>query len=97
MWANITITLFIAFSAITFFPKYVLLSKGTSVTSVTLKEGNASFGTRNGETHLQGERSVSYQSRSLVIIRFGKTYVPIFKDSVRENNLSFLNRFINVS
>jgi hypothetical protein len=93
---NVAITALIFISAITFFPKFVLLSKETSITEITLGEGNTSLSAKDGETKFHSNYLVTYQSRLLIIIRFGKTYVPIFKDSVQENNLSSLNRFLNI-
>ena len=96
-WISVVLTSVIAISAVTFFPKYVQLSKSNSITSLTLEEGNISIDTKNGEQRLWDNYHVTYQSRQLVIIRFGKTYVPIFQDSLAERSLSALNRFLNVT
>lgn len=81
----------------TYFPKYVLLTKENSIDSIALGDGNTSFSSKGGKTQLQTKYTVTYQSRHLVIIRFGKVRVLIFKDSVEENSLSSLNRFLNIS
>ena len=96
IWLNIALTVAIGFSAMTFFGRYVLLSKSNAITSITLEDDHASFSAKNGETPAHGNYSISYQSRVLVIIRLGKIYVPVFKDNLTEGNLSSLNRFINV-
>ena len=95
-WLNIALTVAIGISAMTYFPKYVLLTKENSIDSIALGDGNTSFSSKGGKTQLQTKYTVTYQSRHLVIIRFGKVRVPIFKDSVEENSLSSLNRFLNI-
>ena len=96
IWVSVALSIAIAISAITFFPKYVLLAKEDSIVSITIGSGSINFGTKDGQTKPQHKYCVPYQSRHLVIIRFDKIHVPIFKDSVEENSLSSLNRFLNV-
>jgi len=97
VWLNIVLTAVITISAITFFPKYVLLAKESSIISITIGSGNINFGTKDGGTKQQHKYCVTYQSRHLVIIRFDKIRVPIFMDSVEEKSLSSLNRFLNIN
>jgi len=96
IWLSIVLSIAIAISAITFFPTYVLLTKESSIVSITIGSGSINFGTKDGQIKLQHKYCVSYQSRYLVIIRFDKIHVPIFKDSVEASSLSSLNRFLNV-
>jgi hypothetical protein len=95
-WISVAISIAIAVSAITFFPTYILLAKESSIVSITIGSGSINFGTKDGQIKLQHKYCASYQSRYLVIIRFDKIHVPIFKDSIKENSLSSLNRFLNV-
>lgn len=97
IWVSSALSIAIAISAVTFYPKYVLLAKENSITSITLGKVNASFNTKDSEVKSQHKYQVTYQSRLLVIIRFSRVYVPIFKDSVDDGSLSSLNRFINIS
>ena len=97
LWLNIVLTAAIGISAITFFPKYVLLTKESSIVSIALGDGDTSVSSKDGKTQFQTKYLVTYQSRHLVIIRLGKVRVPIFKDSIEENSLSSLNRFLNVA
>jgi len=95
-WISAGLGIAIAISAITFFPKYVLLTKESSIVSITIGSGSINFGTKDGQTKLQHKYCVPYQSRYLVIIRFDNIHVPIFKDGVDDNSLSSLNRFLSV-
>jgi len=97
IWVGVTLSMAITISAVTFFPRYVLLAKENSIVSITIGSGSINFGTKDGQTKLQHKYCVPYQSRYLVIIRLDKIHVPIFKDSVEENSLSSLNRFLNVT
>jgi len=96
IWVSVALSFAIAISAITFFPKYVLLTKESSIVSITIGTGSVNFSTKDGQTKPQHKYCVPYQSRHLVIVRFDKIHVPIFKDSVEVNSLSSLNRFLNV-
>ena len=96
IWISSALSIAIVISAVTFYPKYVLLAKENSITSITLGKVNASFNTKDSEVKSQHKYQVTYQSRLLVIIRFSRVYVPIFKDSVNDGSLSSLNRFINI-
>jgi len=96
IWVSITLSIAITISAVTFFPRYVFLAKDSSIVSITIGSGSINFGTKDGQTKLQHKYCAPYQSRYLVIIRFDKIHVPIFKDSAEENSLSSLNRFLNV-
>jgi hypothetical protein len=96
IWVSSALSIAIAISAVTFYPKYVLLAKENSITSITLGKVNASFNTKDSEVKSQHKYQVTYQSRLLIIIRFSRVYVPIFKDSVNDGSLSSLNRFINI-
>ena len=95
IWISVGLSIAIAISAITFFPKYAFLTKESSISSITIGS-SINFGTKDGVTKTQHKYCVPYQSRYLVIIRFDKVHVPIFKDGVEENSLSSLNRFLNV-
>jgi len=97
IWISSALSIAIVISAVTFYPKYVLLAKENSITSITLGKSNASFKTKDSEVKSHHKYQVTYQSRPLVIIRFSRVYVPIFKDSVDDGSLSSLNRFINIS
>lgn len=96
IWVSSALSIAITISAVTFYPKYVLLAKENSITSITLGKVNASFNTKDSEVKSQHKYQVTYQSRLLIIIRFSRVYVPIFKDSVNDGSLSSLNRFINI-
>ena len=97
IWISVALSIAIAISAMTFFPQYILLTKQSSIISITIGDSSINFGTKNGGTKPQHKYQVTYQSRHLVIIRFDKIRVPIFKDGVEENSLSSLNRLLNVS
>jgi len=62
-----------------------------------LIDTHAELTLQKGDTLHQPSYEATFQSNLLIILRFDKTRVVIFKDSLAEKSLSSLNRLLNVS
>ncbi len=96
-YLSIILSAALLFLAYQFFPKFIFLTKNDSIKKITLDNQQITIEKNNKKTTQYPWFYSAYQSRFLVIINTGKESIVIFKDSIKNQSLSQINRTLNAN